>query len=456
MAGAAQRSQIRKELKELESELERHEINCIIDSILGAGYCSLADFQRDGNKMIPTFHRVNAGGKAILRKLCREHCSADTQVKQPLLQGSGTQQRFKTASAETVLKSINVASAMKVERPTEKPLQMIERLQASCSSDSSKKMFIEISRLEALCGNMVSIRETSTAVRCWRKFGLAMGLVVHDRELPPTVTGLLAWSRIFAVKGTFANYLSKLALACEIAGVSKQCFEHPSVKRAKATIGSLQAPPKPKRGLRLPLLEKLVTLATMEKDMLSVLLYILSYAFLLRVPSEGLPVTIEASDESCKPLKQNVTSRLTTCSDKVMLRLRRRKNRPTGSVMTRQCWCGQSEISCPVHAIRSIIDMMPGGYQPFKHINGQDVLILLRKRLGTLGVPHAQTYETKDFRRGHARDLIERPGGCLKEVMQMGQWKSSALLAYLDPSEVEEKAVVEAHIAESDSEGELE
>ena len=57
---------------------------------------------------------------------------------------------------------------------------------------------------------------------------VAMNLVEVGAELPPSVAGLLAWSRIFSVKSTSSSYMSKLALACEIVGVSKDIFTiHP-------------------------------------------------------------------------------------------------------------------------------------------------------------------------------------------------------------------------------------
>ena len=82
------------------------------------------------------------------------------------------------------------------------------------------------------------------------------------------------------------------------------------------------------------------------------------------------------------------------------------------------------------------------------------MLKLLRARLNRLDVPFHESYETKDFRRGHARDLARKPNTTLKEIMQMGQWRSSALLKYLDLDEIETECVVEAHIAESESDGE--
>ena len=68
-----------------------------------------------------------------------------------------------------------------------------------------------------------------------------------------------------------------------------------------------------------------------------------------------------------------------------------------------------------------------------------------------LGMPLSEAYETKDVKRGHARDLIQKPSGTLKEVMAMGQWRSSALIDYLDINEIEASAVIEAHIADSET-----
>ena len=453
---------VRSELRGRDCELNKLQMNTLIESVLESGFCSLANFIRDGSHLIGNMDRIDAASKTFLRKIStpkREQSDErERSIRRSVVvpKAAKNAQERKIASAEDVLKCINLAAAMRVERPECRPLQMIDNLVAKNPTDASKKLFLEVARLEAICGNMVTIKAAATALRCWRKFGLAMGLIVPERELPPTVDGLLAWSRVFAVKGTFSNYMAKLSLACEIAGVSRKSFSHPSIARAKTTIGSAQAPPKPKHGIRLPLLEKLVTLASMEQDSLSVLLYVLSYAFLLRVPSEGLPVVVGKEAENSLPLKEGVRSRLVRGDSQATLRLKRRKNLPNGSAMTRRCWCASSSITCPVHCLKAITRSMPAGFQPYKHVSGQDVLLLLRERLKRLGVPFAETYETKDFRRGHARDLIDKPGSCLKDVMKLGQWRSSALFAYLDIAEIEEKTIIEAHIAESDSEGEEE
>ena len=110
--------------------------------------------------------------------------------------------------------------------------------------------------------------------------------------LPPDVNGLLAWSRLFRHHGTFGNYLSYVKLACEIKGVSVDVFQHPSLRRAKASIEKLRLfSPRTPTWVGMTLLQQLVYLV-MDKPVLRelVMLFIASYAFLLRVPSEGIPM----------------------------------------------------------------------------------------------------------------------------------------------------------------------
>ena len=47
-------------------------------------------------------------------------------------------------------------------------------------------------------------------------------------------------------------------------------------------------------------------------------------------------------------------------------------------------------------------------------------------------------------------------GKPLWQILQAGEWRSPAFLAYLDVHEVEAEAVLEAHLQDSESEGEEE
>ena len=65
-------------------------------------------------------------------------------------------------------------------------------------------------------------------------------------------------------------------------------------------------------------------------------LFLLTYVFLLRLPSEALPVVAGQGDEQACLFREGQT---------VVLELKRRKNKPAGSRLVRTCWCSVSEAS---------------------------------------------------------------------------------------------------------------
>ena len=77
----------------------------------------------------------------------------------------------------------------------------------------------------------------------------------------------------------------------------------------------------------------------------------------------------------------------------------------------------------------------------------------LRQMLLRIDVPQAKIYRTHDLRRGHAQDLIDN-GATLAQILQAGQWRSPAFLAYVDKEALEDSVVVEAHLDESSSDEE--
>ena len=104
--------------------------------------------------------------------------------------------------------------------------------------------------------------------------------------------------------------------------------------------------------------------------------------------------------------------------------------------MVRKRWCEQSSVTCPAHASKNIVGCMRAGHKPFKKVSSYKVPALLGGRMRKLDMPMRDAYETKDLRRGHARGLIQKTSPTLKEVMAMGQWKSSALIDHLDINEI--------------------
>ncbi len=110
------------------------------------------------------------------------------------------------------------------------------------------------------------------------------------------------------------------------------------------------------------------------------------------------------------------------------------------------------------------------GAQPCKAYSPNSVSSLLKSFLTRLGVHKADLYRPRDFRRGHAKDMMERLsalGSSLKDILLAGEWRlfslysvscrqstllsgrSPAFLSYLDLHLLGERAVAEAHIDDS-------
>ena len=145
---------------------------------------------------------------------------------------------------------------------------------------------------------------------------------------------------------------------------------------------------------------------------------------------------------------------ITVHSDCIFLSLAKRKNKPLGSVLKRQCWCKQCETTCPVHVLGAYVQRQPPGTKLFEGFTPSSVLAKLRERLHTLQVQDAGLYRTHDFKRAHARDL-QLSGCSLNVILLAGQWRSPAFLSYLDLHRLESDMVLHAHFDDSsDEEGE--
>ena len=216
-------------------------------------------------------------------------------------------------------------------------------------------------------------------------------------------------------------------------------------------------------------------------------LFVFAYAFLLRLPSEALPV-ITCTKESAGESQSTVY--FDEDEGCVVLHLKSRKNRRQGSVLRRTCWCRvrvrrsmsclhdsllkqASRATCPVHVVGTVIKKLGPGKQMFKGVTANAALSKLRIMLCELGVAKAVEYGTHDLRRGHAMDLqaagssglclvlqskhsAVASGAPLYQILQAGEWSSPAFLSYLDINSLEAQAVLQAHVDESGSDTETE
>ena len=162
------------------------------------------------------------------------------------------------------------------------------------------------------------------------------------------------------------------------------------------------------------------------------MLWLVSYIFLLRVPSEALPITkMQPGDEGANE-KQSIIWR--DGSD-ICLRLRTRKNRRQGSgVLRRTCTCAGGKVTCAVHTLwDDWFEHWPAGEAAWANCTPQFTIKRLREDLGKLApvISEPEKYGTHDVCRGHAEDM-RAAGSPLAEILQAGQWKSAAFLRYVN------------------------
>lgn len=231
--------------------------------------------------------------------------------------------------------------------------------------------------------------------------------IVHGMDncaFPPVLDDILGWSLTFRCLGTFGNYLTHLRAACCAWGHPPPPVGDPVIKRAMNAVAKRQLhTPKPKLAIQRTMLRNMLDRDRhKEADMDHAMLWLMAYTWLLRVPSEALPVVKVSEDYVPSGDEQSIIWR---DGDTICLQLRRRKNLPQGSgVIKRGCTCSGCPRTCPVHILwDTYMEDLPLGAAPFSAITEAAARKKIRERLKALGVPQCELYGTHDFRRGHAR-----------------------------------------------------
>ena len=301
--------------------------------------------------------------------------------------------------------------------------------------------WVERARIAAIAGSCPrSHKELQSAARAYTDFAYK----VQCFRLPPSMDMLLAWSNVFKCSKTFQNYVTHLRTAMQLMGLNTGEMYGGLLKKAGNAIEKRcgRRPRKP-MFLGFGLVVKLVQQAAGGdgRQLALAMCFLTCYTFLLRMPSECLPIQV-ASGNATDETAQAVVAIEQDC---IVLRLLRRKNMEHGSVLKRSCWCKSCRITCPVHVLGKYLAAQGPGCRPFDAFDQRSVLQGLRTRLQILGVPEAPKYRTHDFRRGHARDM-QIGGATLKQILEAGDWRSPAFMAYMDRIELECGAVAEARL----------
>ena len=188
---------------------------------------------------------------------------------------------------------------------------------------------------------------------------------------------------VLVVPGTFSNYVCYVKLGCELAKADCSVFESTALRRATNAVrkrrASRQREPKL---IQQHLLARLLGAERRDGgDDIFAMALLCAYVFLLRVPSECLPIIFAGGDSS--------QASLTLVNDCLRLRLKTRKNRPQGSTLTRYCWCNQHMATCPVHVLGQWIQTRQIGEALFCSYTVASLLKRLRAALCDLGVEGA-------------------------------------------------------------------
>ena len=167
----------------------------------------------------------------------------------------------------------------------------------------------------------------------------------------------------------------------------------------------------------------------------------LARQFLLRVPSEGIPLQWNGAHSS-----------VSLTGGVCQITLRSRKNSRIPVTMVRDCCCySASPRLCSLHwLMRLKKDGMDG--RVF-NVSKDAFARYIKRAAAAVGVESAERTGTHAFRRGMAQDLLESKGS-LSEVLRAGGWSSSAYLRYLRTAQLDDKAVAQMVIELSDSEEE--
>ena len=331
------------------------------------------------------------------------------------------------------------------------PKRALKRLRSTPMSMSDKAVWVEQARMSALVGSCpLSHKSVVSGLRCYVDFVHEM-FDLRGREFPPTVEILLAWSTLFRHERTFANYVGYVRLACHMLGLSAEACDSDQVRRAKVAIAKkLQFHVRERKWIRLGMVRQLIEISSGFQNLYpTAMLFLLCYVFMLRLPSEALRIRVGSN--GC--LAGTPTSGVDVTSDKIIVKMGRRKNRALGSTLHRFCWCTECAQTCPIHVLGAFFTSLPVGTQPFADISAAAALSQLRVMLALAGVEDAGVYRTHDLKRGHARDM-QANGATVGELLRAADWSGPVFTQYLDMDRLADDAVFEAHFM-SDADEEL-
>ena len=282
-----------------------------------------------------------------------------------------------------------------------------------------------------------SLPAYGSGVRCWAAFCDAVGVRVH---FPATERLVIRYASIFTCAETYQQYLKHLRWAHRFLHMECTWYTD-TVKQVPRGAASAAAAKAPKVALVSRQVRDMVGIAMKSGELEIAALLAISRMFLLRVPSEGIPLTWSSSHSTVDVSEHKATIRLSS-----------RKNSRVPVVLSRTCVCASSgRRLCAVHWLWDLRQCSSHNGRLFS-VNIVDLNKFTKTSAEWLKIPGAARASSHSLRRGMAQDILDS-SGCLATLLKAGDWNSSAYLQYLrfdQPRDVAGQALIEL----SDSEEE--
>lgn len=387
--------------------------------------------------------------KCLLQTALKSACQA-AQARRKRLASQLDADRPQASSAEhaasMVKGSQNAAEscAESMSQPAARGPQLAMKQLSSADTAEVLTALQDKAETLKLCSQQGSGPSVASGLKAWHHFAVCFLGYNAEETLPPRCpSDVLKFIALFSSAGTAKNYVGYVAWACKYHGHSLAWRTHEvnlalqGLKKAEQVRSQhvlkhvrLMTP-----DIMVRLLKLCDALPAFQRDGD---LFLLAWQFLLRVQSEAAPLQFgDLTDQSLLPPGRHsaiwVDAQL-VCH----LRLKKRKRMPGGSVMVRPCVCNGSEtdILCVSHRLLGRLSSLEPGH-PLFDFTASQFLKRFRDLLHMLQVPGFDQFSFKAFRAGKATALAK--SGCpVHVIMQMGQWKSAALLNYVSPDALDE------------------
>ena len=300
------------------------------------------------------------------------------------------------------------------------------------------QLLAEGGQREMLRSIAASIPAYCSGIRCWAAYCDAMGRSVH---FPATEDLVIGFSSLFTNPQTYIQYVKHLRWAHTF--LRLECVWYTKAVR-QVERGAARTPVArlPKVAASTRQVHLMVKAAMTSGELEVAALMAVARQFLLRVPSEGIPLEWGGSH-----------SHVSLEPSRAVLTLMSRKNSRVPVTLTRECCCMSSgERVCAVHWLHRLRCSSEGNGRVFsitKHYFARQIKELARQ----VGITEHARFGTHAFRRGMARDIVDH-GGSLATLMEAGGWTSAAYKAYLRNAQVEDVSVTNTLIMLSDSDNE--